>query len=244
MIEKKLTCCLIDDDRMSLKILQSLVEKTDFLQLSGLFENPIDASQSLSIQGVDLIFLDVEMPDMTGLELLESLDRKPQVILTTSKAQYAVDAFDYEVADFLLKPIHNYARFLKAARKAKANHEKSEKFLENNKINGDPHNKNQIFIKIDSLLVNFNLEHILWIEANGDYVKIHTDNKPILVHSKLRTVEENLPSHDFARVHRSYLVRLDKIKNIDNGNLQIGNKIIPVSSSYRSNLMGKIRTLN
>ena len=238
MINEKLTCILIDDDRMSLKILQSLVEKTDFLRLTGVFDNSIEAHKSLSKNNVDLIFLDVEMPDMNGLELMETLNQKPQIVLTTSKPQYAVDAFDYEVVDFLLKPIDNYSRFLKAALKAKANHEKVMSGLEHN------HSINQIFIKIDSLLINFNLEQILWIEAAGDYIKIHTDNKPFLVHSKLRTVEEKLPSQDFARVHRSFMVRVDKIKNIDNGNLQVGSKIIPVSNSYRNNLMSKIRTLN
>lgn len=237
MNNEKLSCYLIDDDRMSLKILQSLVEKTDFLRLAGVFDNPIDAFKSLSEQKVDLLFLDVEMPEMSGLELLETIEQRPQIILTTSKPQYAIDAFDYEVADFLLKPIHNYARFLKAVCKAKANHEKIKKAPDRN-------NNTQIFIKVDSLLVNFNLDQILYIEASGDYIKIHTGNKPTIVHCKLRTVEERLSSNNFVRVHRSFIVRLDMIKNIDNANLQVGSKIIPISNSYRSNLMSKISTLS
>jgi DNA-binding LytR/AlgR family response regulator len=242
MNTEKLTCYIVDDDKISLKILESLVLKTDFLKLLSVFDDPLEASKALSDSKVDLLFLDVEMPEMNGFELLKNIEQKPQIILTTSKPQYAVDAFDFEVVDFLLKPILNYGRFLKAVRKAKANHDKLAKASEVS-INNNDNNK-QIFIKVDSLLVNFKLEDILYFEASGDYVKIYCNEKTIVVHSKLRTIEEKLPPLDFIRVHRSYIVRLDKIKNIDNANIQIGNNIIPVSSSYRTSLMRKIKTLN
>jgi len=230
------SCVLVDDDRMSLKILQSLVEKTPFLQVEGMYENPVEAFNALSEKKADILFLDVEMPEMTGLELLDTLSILPQIILTTSKHNYAVDAFDYDVADFLLKPINNYSRFLKAVRKAKTNLEKP---AVDNHLNGT----NQMFIKVDSLLVNFNLNDILYVEAFGDYIKIQTEQKTFVVHAKLRTVEEALPSNDFARIHRSFIVRLDKIKNIDPSNLEVGKKVLPISNSYRSNLMAKINTL-
>jgi len=231
------SCILVDDDLMSLKILQSLVGKTPFLQVEGMYQNPVEAFKALSEKNVDILFLDVEMPEMTGLELLDTLSVLPQIILTTSKHNYAVDAFDYDVADFLLKPINNYSRFLKAVRKAKA---KLEKPAIENHINGT----NQMFIKVDSLLVNFNLTEILYVEAFGDYIKIQTEQKTFVVHSKLRTVEEALPANDFARIHRSFIVRLDKIKNIDPSNLEVGKKVLPISNSYRSNLMAKINTLS
>jgi len=230
------SCILVDDDRMSLKILQSLVGKTPFLQVEGLYENPVEAFNALSDNKVDILFLDVEMPEMTGLQLLDTLAELPQIILTTSKHNYAVDAFDYDVADFLLKPINNYSRFLKAVRKAKANLEKPE--IEY-RFNGT----DQMFIKVDSLLVNFNLNDILHIEAFGDYIKIQTEQKVFVVHAKLRTVEEALPRKDFARIHRSFIVRLDKIKNIDPSNLEVGKKVLPISNSYRSHLLAKINTL-
>ncbi len=238
MTNEKLTCYLIDDDKISLRIMRSLVEKTEFLHLAGVFDDPLEAFKSLSNQNIDILFLDVEMPEMSGLELLEALEHKPQIILTTSKAQYAVDAFDYEVADFLLKPIDNYARFLQAVQKARAYFDKKVKVPENKVIN------NHIFIKVDSLLVNLNLDHILWIEASGDYIKIHTSYKIFIVHTKIKTVEELLPAKDFVRVHRSYLVRIDKIKNIDNTNLQIEHKIVPISNSYRNMLLKRIMTLS
>lgn len=241
MVQDKLTCFIIDDDKISLRILQALVEKTNFLELKGVFDNSLEAFKVLIEQDIDLLFLDVEMPDMTGLELLATIEQRPQIILTTSKPQYAVDAFEYEVADFLLKPIINYARFLKAVRKAKANYDKLNNLTV---LNDNKNGSEQIFIKVDSLLVNFNLKDIQYIEASGDYVKIYCDSKPVIVHCKLRTVEERLPPSDFLRVHRSFIVRLDKVKNIDNNNLQIENTIIPISTSYRNKLLNSIKTLS
>jgi DNA-binding LytR/AlgR family response regulator len=229
----------VDDDRMSLRILQSLVEKTDFLSLVGAYDNALRAARALVEQEVDLLFLDVEMPDMTGLELIETLERKPQIIITTSKEQYAMKAFDHDAADFLLKPIENYARFLKAVRKAMGNLRKPAPVTP---AGAEP--VNTVFVKVDSLLVSFNLKEVHYIEAYGDYVKIHTEGKTYVVHTKLRTVEDTLPDRDFARVHRSFIVRIDKIKNIDTSNLQVGTKIIPISNSYRPLLMEKIQTLS
>jgi len=237
-MNKIYSCILVDDDRMSLKILQSLVAKTPFLQMQGAYENPVDAFKALSEEKVDILFLDVEMPEMSGLELLDTLSEPPQIILTTSKKLYAVDAFEYEVADFLLKPINNYSRFLKAVRKAKANVE-----MANEKPATINNGTDQIFIKVDSLLINFSLNDILYIEAFGDYIKIHTEQKTFVVHAKLKTVEEKLPSNDFVRIHRSYIVRLDKIKNVDPSNLEVGKTVIPISNSYRANFLSKINTL-
>jgi DNA-binding LytR/AlgR family response regulator len=232
-------CIIVDDDRMSLRILQSLVEKTDFLSLVGAYDNALQAARALVEQEVDLLFLDVEMPDMTGLELIETLERKPQIIITTSKEQYAMKAFDHDAADFLLKPIENYARFLKAVRKAMGNLRKP---AAPTSAGAEP--VNTVFVKVDSLLVSFNLKEVYYIEAYGDYVKIHTESKTFVVHTKLRTVEDTLPERDFARVHRSFIVRIDKIKNIDTSNLQVGTKIIPISNSYRPLLLEKIQTLS
>jgi DNA-binding LytR/AlgR family response regulator len=237
VMERTYTCVLVDDDRMSLKILESLVAKTPFLEMAGVFENPVEAFRLLSEVKVDMLFLDVEMPEMSGLELLDTLSDPPQIIMTTSKDNYAVPAFDYEVTDFLLKPIENYSRFLKAVGKAKVNLEKSSKKLKKDRAK-------QIFIKVDSLLLNFHLKDILYIEAFGDYIKIHTEEKMYVAHAKLRTVEETLPADAFARIHRSYIVRLDKIENIDPSNLEVRKKVIPISNSYRPNLLARINTLN
>ncbi len=233
----KLDCIIVDDDSMSLTILEALIEKTDFLNLKAKFVNAIDTAAFLRKHDVDLIFLDVEMPEMSGLELLSTLTKKPQVILTTSNTKYAIDAFDYDVTDYLLKPIENYARFLKAANKALEN-------CRNNEAAILTEAEDQSFyVKVDSLLVKIDFSEILWIEAFGDYVKIFTDKKMFLVYTTLRTVEDKLPSAVFMRVHRSYIIRIDKIENIDQGNLQVKNKIIPVSNTYKPKLMDRIQTL-
>ncbi|UZR95422.1 LytR/AlgR family response regulator transcription factor [Chondrinema litorale] len=233
----KLDCIIVDDDSMSLTILEALIEKTDFLNLKAKFVNAIDTAAFLRKHDVDLIFLDVEMPEMSGLELLSTLTKKPQIILTTSNTKYAIDAFDYDVTDYLLKPIENYARFLKAANKALDSCKNT-----NAGILTEAEDQS-FYVKVDSLLVKIDFTEILWIEAFGDYVKIFTDQKMFLVYTTLRTVEDKLPSTVFMRVHRSYIIRIDKIENIDQGNLQVKNKIIPVSNTYKPKLMDRIQTL-
>lgn len=232
-MKKVMNCIAVDDDLLSLKILEGLIAKTDLLNLLGTFSNAIDVTNLDRKEDIDLIFLDVEMPDMSGLELISTLDKKTQIIIVSSKRKYALDSYNYDVADYLLKPVKNYARFLQAVQKAYKNFEKY------NTKEADEY----IFIKVDSLFLNFNFNNILWVEAFGDYVKIHTDQKIYTVYSTLKTMEQKLPADDFFRVHRSYIVRIDKIKNVDQSNLQIENKIIPISNTYRHSFFERINTL-
>lgn len=229
-------CIVVDDDILTLKIIKSLIEKTSFLRLKNAFDSTLEAADFLRNEKVDLIFLDVEMPDMTGLELLESLETQPQIVLISSQEKYAIKAFQYEVTDYLLKPIANYSRFLKAAQRAKAN-------IEKNTATTISPKSSDIYLKIDSLLVRFNLQDILWIEAYGDYVKVKTPSKVYVVYATLKSVEDSLPASEFIRIHRSYIVRIDKIANIDATNLQIEKKILPIGSSHRKKLLEKINTL-
>lgn len=228
---KKLKCIVIDDDLVSLKVVESLIKQTDFLKLQKSFSDAVSALSYLSKEPIDVLFCDIEMPEMTGLELVKSLVNPPQVILISSKEKYALESYDYEIVDYLLKPIDSYPRFLQAAKKAKAKHEESKDGQKN------------IFIKVDSLLINFDYTDILWVEAYGDYVKIKTEDKVYTVYSTLKAIEDKLPRNEFVRVHRSYIVRIDKIKNIDLHNLQVSNKIIPVSNSYKAHLMESINRL-
>jgi DNA-binding LytR/AlgR family response regulator len=234
-----LDCIIVDDDAMSLTILESLIKKTDFLNLKSKFSSAIEAAAYLRKETIDIIYLDVEMPEMTGLELLSTLSVKPQVILTTSNSKYALDAFDYDVTDYLMKPISNYARFLKGSTKARENCQKGIGILPEQTSGVDK----CLFVKVDSLLVKINFNILLWAEAYGDYVKLYTEKKMYLVYTTLRAVEEKLPVSEFMRVHRSYIIRLDKIENIDQGNLLIRDKIIPVSNTYKAKLMERIHTL-
>ncbi len=229
-----ITCIAIDDDPMSLKIIESLIDKTDFLKLLGVFENPMDALPL--VDKTDLIFLDMEMPEMTGLELLGSLKNPPQIIIVSREKKYALESFEYEVTDYLIKPA-NPSRFLKAVLKVKRNLE--------NRSGKDPVEKEQeaLFIKVDSMLQNFVLKDILWIEAYGDYVKIKSKDRLHTVYSTMKNIESKLPEDLFVRVHRSYIINIQKIVNIDLTNLQIDDKIIPIGSNYKANLMSKIKIL-
>lgn len=229
---EKIDCIVVDDDEVSLRLLENLIEKTPVLNHKNSFQDSKTALEYLTVNKVDLIFLDIEMPDLGGFELINLLNYSPKVIVTTSKKQYAADAFEYEVSDFLIKPLTDYPRFLKSVNSVRAALEKS------NQRKGD-----NVFVKSDSLLHNIVIDNILYVEAFGDYVKIYTHQKVLMVLSTLKSFEEKVAAKHFVRVHRSYIVNINKIDNIDPANLQIGSKIIPVSNNYREDLLTKIHLL-
>lgn len=238
MADSKISCVVVEDDLVAQKVLEVLIQKTSFLDLKHSFDDPIKASAYLKQQPVDLLFLDVEMPGINGLELLSLLDYKPSVIMVTANQQYAVEAFEYSVLDYLIKPVNDYPRFLRAVLKAKEAREL--------KVQAQPVSQAEpppLFVKVDSLLHNINLNSILWIEAYGDYVKINTDQKMLMILSTLKGIESKLPENQFVRVHRSFIVNIKRIDNIDPANLQIGNKIIPISATHRDALINKINLL-
>lgn len=234
-VMKKMNCIIVDDDLVSQKAIEGVIKKTDFLNLVDTFSDPVAASVYLQKGGIDLIFLDIEMPGLSGFELLDTIDFRPQIILVSGKKDYAMEAFEYSVADYLVKPIQDYPRFLKAVLKAKENYERE--------LQSQDDIQKGIFIKIDSLLVHFSLEDIVYIEAFGDYVKIHTPDKVYTAYATMKNVEKRLPAGEFMRIHRSFIVRLDQIQNIDSTTLQIMNHILPISGTYRADLLQKINTL-
>ncbi len=235
----KLSCVIIEDDPVALMVLEVLVKKTSVIDLRKSFTSPMEASAYLREEQVDLAFVDVEMPEMSGLQLIEFMDPKTAVIIVSNKEQYAVSAFDLNVCDYLLKPLNDYSRFMKAVLKAKD-------LRDNRKdtpVQKGGDSPNPLFVKVDSLLHNINLDTILWIEAYGDYVKINTEQKMLMVLSTLKSIEGKLPENQFVRVHRSFIVNIKRIDNIDPSNLQMGSKIIPVSANFREGLLNKISLL-
>lgn len=232
---KKLSCAIVEDDVISLKVIEGMAEKTGLLQIDGSFTSPTEAARWLATHSVDLLFLDMEMPELNGLDLLRTLVEKPDVIIISGKSSFAIEAFEFNVTDYLLKPLKDYGRFLAAVNRVAHKVKKS----------ADTHTQSNryLFVKVDSLLLKINTDDILWIEAFGDYIKIQTLEKSHTVYSTLKNIEEKLPVEAFLRVHRSYVVNLSKITNIEGANLEINKKIIPISGSYRDDLLNKIKVL-
>lgn len=218
---------------MSRKALQRLCEQHGSLEVLATFDNATGALDFMAEHAVDLIWLDVEMPVLSGLEFLEKLPFIPYVVLTTSKTEYAFDAFQYQVTDYLKKPI-TLPRFNIAV----------EKVLELNtraKANG-PVEREEIYIKTDGRYIRLPFNSISYIENTGDYVKIHTNSHTHIVYSTMKYLEEKLGGQ-FLRVHRSYIVHLDKIVDIEENTLVISNKVIPISRANKSELMNRLNLL-
>jgi DNA-binding LytR/AlgR family response regulator len=230
----KLTCAIVEDDALSLSLVEGLADRTGLVTVMGTFSSPLSAIPWLASHEVDLLFLDIEMPGMTGLEMLSTLSYKPEVIVISGKPAYAVDAFDHSVADYLVKPIKDYARFLTAVNKVVAR--------QRNKAAAKDTNET-LFVKIDSLLLKLDTESIRWIEAFGDYIKIQTDEKILTVYSTLKKLEDKLDPVKFVRVHRSFIVNLTKITNVDANNIEIDKRIIPVSATYKDSFLAKLNIL-
>ncbi|HEX2900122.1 MAG TPA: LytTR family DNA-binding domain-containing protein [Bacteroidia bacterium] len=228
-----INCVIVDDDPLSVRLLEGLIAQTESLSLQKSFAKSVEAVQYLRENDVDLLFLDVEMPDMTGLELLEALEIKPAVVLVSSKADYALDAFQFDVEDYLLKP-PTYARFLKAVKKVE------DKLSQDQAIQfkGD-----FVFVKSDTALVKVDIRHLQWVEALADYVALVTKDKKYVCHSTMKSIESKLPADQFVRVHRSYIVRIDQIDAIEDKTVSVGKKIIPVGGTFRDSLMDKLNLI-
>lgn len=228
-------CLIIDDDEIARRTVQHCVERTDFLKLEGSCASVPEALKIIREKKIDLIFLDVEMPEMSGIDFLRTFKEIPQIILITGKKEYAADAFDYDVTDFLLKPV-DYARFLKAAMKAQHIHQD----MQVNHENGE----DSIFIKKEgNRLVRLPANDILWIEALADYVNIHTRDARHTVLATMKSIETKLPSKDFIRIHRSYIVRLDKVSEIEENSVVVAGKVLPVSRSHKDDLFKRLNLL-
>ncbi len=244
-----LNCIIIDDDNIIRKLIEEFVRKTKRLHLVGSYENPVVVLSELSDdEKIDIIFLDVEMPEMTGLELLDNLRTDPKVIMISGKERYALDAFDYAVTDYLLKPI-NYARFFKAVTRAidKIEKEQADKKAPVQQNEQVAH-KDEIFIRENSNLTKVKFSDILFVEAQENYVSLQTTQKRYLIHFTMKGIEAELPVNSFVRVHRSYFVNLDHIKHITGNRISmIVNKetvYIPIGKSYKDDLFDRLNLMN
>lgn len=237
-----MNCIIIDDDKLSRRVLEEFIKKTDFLDLTHSFESAVEAINALKKEEqIDLIFLDIEMPEMTGIDFLESFKNPPQVIIVSSKEKYAIDAFEYDVTDYLLKPV-TFARFYKAVDKAQARLAKRSR--KEKEVDTD---SDEIFIKKNSSYVRLKYDDILWIEALENYVIVNTYNEKFTIHFTMKSIENKMPESKFKRVHRSYIVNINKINLIEDNTIVIknheGSKIIPIGKSYKDKLMGDINLI-
>ena len=232
-----ITAIALDDEPLALKLISQHCEKVGFLQLKKVFTNPDEAAAYLAENKVDLIFLDIQMPDINGMQFYKNLSNPPQVIFTTAFKDYAVDGFNVDAIDYLLKPFE-FDRFLKAINKVKDQLE----FLAIQEVNS-----NSLFVKVNYEMKKINLKDIDLIEALDDYIKIYIKPMPVLTLMTLKNVLEKLPSQEFIRVHRSYIIPISKIEKFNKNKVIVAGREIPIGSSYssvfdtlieRSNILG------
>ena len=237
-----LRCALVDDEPLALSLLESYVRKTDSLELCGSYSSAIQAMKSLPEHPVDLLFLDIQMPELNGLEFSRMVSDNTRIIFTTAFEQYAIDGYRVNALDYLLKPI-SYNDFIEAVNKALQWFELRKKAETPDSVQTSlPTDSNHIYVKSDYKIVQIELDKILYIEGLKDYIKIYTEDnpRPILSLTSMITMEEKFRSNRFILVHRSYIVQKQKIKIIDKGRIVFGKEYIPVSDSYKQELQNYV----
>src|SRR5688572_16658134 len=230
-MKEKISCYIIDDEPLAQEILEAYVAKVPFLELKGTFMSPLEAAAQLDKDKPDLLFLDINMPDLDGLSFIPMLNPKPMIILTTAYDQYALKAFDLEVKDYLVKPF-TFERFYKGVlrlyqeQSSRLQPEKTETKTE------APTEPDFLFLKVGHRIQKISLQDITFIEGMKDYLQIHTAKEKIMTLLSFAKLEELLPATKFARVHRSFVVAIDKIDHIEKNRIRIADKIIPISDTY------------
>jgi two-component system, LytTR family, response regulator len=225
-----LTVIAIDDEPLALQLIVDYIQKTPDLMLAGQFENPLEAARYISKNHVDIVFTDIKMPGLTGIEFARSMVNGPVVIFTTAFEKYAVDGFKLDIADYLLKPF-TYEEFLtsvhKAERMIRSITKPADEVLSNNEF---------LFLKSDYKIKRINFQDIIYIEGLKEYVKVYTihSDKPVLSLSSLKILEMKLPADKFMRVHRSFIVNLEKVDTIDRSRIVFGKKYIPIGYQYKN----------
>lgn len=241
-MKDKLTCYIIDDEPLAQEILEEYVSKVSFLELKGSFASPLEAAGSLEKDQPDLLFLDINMPDLDGLSFMQMLNRKPMIILTTAYDQYALKAFELDVKDYLLKPF-SFERFYKGVLRlyqekiARPQPEKKETKPESKT------EQDYIFLKVGHRIQKVATRDIVFVEGMKDYLRIHTVDEKIMTLLNFAQLEDLLPAQKFARVHRSFLVAIDKIDHIEKNRIRIADQIIPISDTYAEAFLKMLRGL-
>lgn len=226
-------CIIVDDEPLAIEVIESHLSRLDDVEVIATCTNALKAFEILQKEPVDLIFLDIQMPKLTGIDFLKTLQHPPKVIFTTAYRDYALESYEFDAIDYLLKPI-SFDRLLKAIGK-----------VYGQKINATPYitstvteNGDHIYVKADKKMVKIKLDEVLHIESLKDYVRIKTTNKTIITHQKISYLEEKLPKNDFLRVHRSYIIATSKVDSFSGAIIEIGGIEIPIGRNYKNQVIG------
>ena len=229
-----LKCIIVEDEVLAQDVLKSHLAHLGSLELVGVYRNALEAEQALKSQEVDIMFLDIRLPGMTGLQFLSSLNDSPLVVLTTAYAEYALESYDFNVIDYLLKPI-SFERFSRAVGKILDNRLFSAAAKEADQLSDD-----HIFIRSNSKFFRVNFSEILFIQGSRDYLKIHTPDYSLITHQTMNDLERSLPPRQFIRVHKSYIVALRHIRSIYGNTIELGKTTIPIGVSYKDSVMNLV----
>jgi len=233
----KINCIAVDDEPLALEIIKEYCAKVPFLNLMQAFDNAIDTMEYLRENKVDLILLDIQMEDLTGIQLLNALKTKPYVIMTTAYDNYAIQGFDLDVTDYMLKPF-SFQRFLKGVNKVYDQLETETKSTAGRQVvthQAENAERDYFFVKTETHIERITTSEVLYIEGMGDYWRIVTKNKRIMTLMNARGIEDVLPEHQFCRVHRSYFVAINKIESIERKHIKIADQRIPIGDTYQKN---------
>lgn len=238
-----MNCIIIDDEAAARAIIAHLCSQVETITVLEEFPNAIEAMKFLNKNTVDLIFLDIHMPDFTGFDFIETLKNPPKIVLTTSDVNFAIEAFEYEcIVDYLVKPI-GMPRFMKAIQKVESSGFSSSETISESSQTTSSSSEKEMYVNIDRRLIKIEFEKIYLIEAKGDYILIKTEDKKYTVHSTLKKIEEKLPDSLFLKVHRSYIINIKKIIDIEDNSVLIARDVIPISRSNRPELMKRLNLL-
>lgn len=231
-----INCVIVDDEPVARNILETFVAKIPNLNLVKSCKNAMEAFEVSNSQNIDLFFLDINMPDISGLSLAKTINKKSKIIFTTAYREYAVDGFDLQAVDYLLKPIA-FDRFLQAVNKFFETQSVISKQVE---IKETSVKNDYIFVRSERKMVKINFDEILYVESLSDYIKIHTKNKVLVTRETISNLEMKLPSQQFLRIHRSYIVNLNKTDSYTNEFVEIEKNAIPISRTYKENVLKKL----
>lgn len=232
----KLNCWIVDDEPLAIELLNSYVQKTPFLNLTGKYSSAVHAMENMSKDRIDIIFLDIQMPEVNGMEFAKMVDEDTRIIFTTAFSEYALEGYKVNALDYLLKPF-SYADFLNASKRALDWHEMKASAHDNKDTTAQG-----LFVRADYKLIHILFEDILLVEGLKDYIKIYTlkDKKPIITLMSLKSMEEELIPNNFIRVHRSFIININKIRSIDKNRILIDHHQIPIGETYRKVFMEAI----